>query len=262
LRPDQEDGEGKPAGDARPNGTIQWTSRCDNLEFFGDDFRARQWISRAHRNPWVMARMRTLLRQEYLTFVTDHDDEQVLVEIARLLSVGRLHLHRERFQKIESEVGTAVEAEPEEQVVAPRQAEPAPVEKAAPPPEEPMFSEGVDPHALAEAQRQAAAAGLPFCEECMKARLARAVPEAPEFSADIDALAMAQAQREAAETGVPFCEECFKAAQKARAPVETPPEEPHFPANVDAAAMAAAQQAAAEQGTAFCEECYKAAMQK
>jgi hypothetical protein len=38
--------------------------------------------------------------------------------------------------------------------------------------EAPLFPSDIDPVAIAEAQRQAAAAGVPFCEECLRAQLA------------------------------------------------------------------------------------------
>ena len=246
---------GGPANSEKPpDGMVAFTLRCDNLEFFGDGHRARQWASRALRNTWLMARLRVLLRQEFLTFATDHDDEQLVVEVARLLSIGRLHLHRKRRERIESEVGAVVEAVPAEEVVAPKPAAPAPVEKPAPPPEEPMFAESVDPEQLAEVQKKAAKLGVPFCEECQKARLAA---ERQEFPESIDAVALAEAQKNAAERGVPFCEECMK-AQLEQAREETP----EFSPQVDAAALAAAQQSAAQHGIPFCEECQKARLEQ
>ncbi|MEO8369940.1 MAG: hypothetical protein ABI806_12135 [Candidatus Solibacter sp.] len=45
---------------------------------------------------------------------------------------------------------------------------------AGPPPDPPLFPDDIDAGAIAAAQKEAAALGLPFCEECLKAQLAAA----------------------------------------------------------------------------------------
>jgi len=45
---------------------------------------------------------------------------------------------------------------------------------AGPAPDPPLFPDDVDAAAIAAAQKEAAALGLPFCEECLKAQLAAA----------------------------------------------------------------------------------------
>ncbi len=92
---------------------------------------------------------------------------------------------------------------------------------------EPEIAEdtSLDADAQADALEQAAAAGVPFCEECEKARLAAAGAAAQdaveekesEETASLDAAAQADTMRRAADDGVPFCEECEKAKAAAAA---------------------------------------------
>ena len=51
---------------------------------------------------------------------------------------------------------------------------PAPQRESAPAPEAPLFPPDIDALAIAEAQKQAAAEGVPFCEECLRAQMATA----------------------------------------------------------------------------------------
>jgi len=80
--------------------------------------------------------------------------------------------------------------------------------------EEPV-DERIDAVAQAAAMRQAAAEGLPFCEECEKARqaeLAASQADAtPDPYADTDVAAQAAVMQQAATDGAPFCEECERA---------------------------------------------------
>jgi hypothetical protein len=113
-----------------------------------------------------------------------------------------------------------------------------PAAPPAPPVGEAMFSEAVDAELLATAMKEAARQGVPFCEECEKAKLAnerrQAAKSAPAlsakgpaaalpadaapvvFSEDTDAAATADAMKNAAQLGVPFCEECMKKELEAK----------------------------------------------
>jgi hypothetical protein len=107
----------------------------------------------------------------------------------------------------------------------------------------------------------AARDGVPFCEECEKARLeeeaAAAAPQ-PNPYAGTDVAAQSAVMSEAAATGAPFCEECEKARLEEEAAAKSPAPEPDPYAGTDVAAQAAAMQKAATNGTPFCEECEKA----
>ena len=100
---------------------------------------------------------------------------------------------------------------------------PAPVTD---PPDEPTLPADCDPVAQAQALKDAAQKGTPFCAECAKAAQARiaATPTAPApveppstLGPNNDAPAQAQALREAAEIGAPFCAECEKARKEQEA---------------------------------------------
>jgi hypothetical protein len=51
---------------------------------------------------------------------------------------------------------------------------PAPPRDSTPPPEAPLFPSDIDALAIAEAQKRAAADGVPFCEECLRAQMSMA----------------------------------------------------------------------------------------
>ena len=126
--------------------------------------------------------------------------------------------------------------------------------------EEPA-DERIDAVAQATAMRQAAAEGLPFCEECEKARQAElAVSQAaplPDPYVGVDVAAQAAAMQQAAVDGVPFCEECEKARQAELAASQRDAT-PDAYADTDVAAQAAVMRQAATDGAPFCEECERA----
>ena len=109
----------------------------------------------------------------------------------------------------------------------------------APPPQDPAMHD-VDATAMAQAMKEAARLGVPFCEKCTRAKLQqarsqaapapsrakrqKAPPAPPQDPAmhDIDAAAMAQAMRDAARAGAPFCEKCERARLRAEREGRTP----------------------------------------
>jgi hypothetical protein len=103
---------------------------------------------------------------------------------------------------------TSIKSEPELQAHAE-------IEEAAP-----QSEDEIDAKTMAAAMKDAARQGIPFCEECTKARLRLEKQSAPKAASaardtrindDIDAKAMAAAMKDAARQGIPFCEECTKA---------------------------------------------------
>jgi hypothetical protein len=79
------------------------------------------------------------------------------------------------------------------------------------------LSPDLDAVEMAQAMREAARMGVPFCEECTRARLRSAAkkPEPkPSLEQQLIAEASVDALVKAAHAGVPFCEECAKAAAK------------------------------------------------
>ena len=123
------------------------------------------------------------------------------------------------------------------------QAAPSPTKRQkappAPPPQDPAMHD-VDATAMAQAMKEAARLGVPFCEKCTRAKLQqarsqaapgpspakrqKAPPAPPQDPAmhDIDAAAMAQAMRDAARAGAPFCEKCERARLRAEREGRTP----------------------------------------
>jgi hypothetical protein len=65
----------------------------------------------------------------------------------------------------------------------------------------------IDSPAAAEALKQAASDGVPFCEKCTRTPAA-AEPQKDSQLKNVDAARMAQAMKDAAHSGVPFCEKC------------------------------------------------------
>jgi hypothetical protein len=104
------------------------------------------------------------------------EDASLLEQLARWLVAGRIQIAaRTRppltaiFSDREEKEATAIPWD------APEPATPAPPA----PKEEPTFPPNIDAIAIAAAKREAARLGLPFCEECMKKRLARERKEPP-----------------------------------------------------------------------------------
>ena len=103
--------------------------------------------------------------------------------------------------------------------------------------EESTFSSTVEALALARILKGAAEQGIPFCEECEKARQAKPVRKSVEppppaaapalveestCSPSVEVTALVQVLKNAAKRGVPFCEECEKAdAARRREPEVT-----------------------------------------
>jgi hypothetical protein len=165
----------------RDHSVCQW-DRCHGCQRPGrfvhrDDPEA--WLRGFKSDPGAMRDLRVIAYQ-YVERVTVSrvTDDQVCVQIARLIVQGRLRL-----------CGPPIEAQPRTQ---PRQ------EVRLPPPR---------PTAPSPAPRRV-----------REAEVATASPvESPTFAASMDGLAQAKALREAARAGVPFCEECDRAAGAVRA---------------------------------------------
>jgi len=148
------------------------------------------------------------------------DDAQVKDQLAAALDEGRLRTGQ----------GAKVELRPLDQLQpVPLPALPAPASspRAAPAPApaapvETTFAPNLDVAAQVAVLLQAARDGVPFCEECERAKRERAAPpsapaalaEAPMTrNPEVDAQVAAQVAvlLQAAQDGAPFCEECERA---------------------------------------------------
>lgn len=98
------------------------------------------------------------------------EDASLLEQLARWLVAGRLQIAARTRPPLAAILPDRdEEAEAALPWDAPEPAAPAP----AAPKEEPTFPPDIDAIAIAASKREAARLGVPFCEECMKKRLAR-----------------------------------------------------------------------------------------
>jgi hypothetical protein len=229
---------------------------------------------------------------------------EVLVQVAQHCAVGAIKLAPPTaFRRSQAGGGRVARSEPATEAEPPPEEEgtsyyeePAPIVEPEPVVEPgPRDEEAVDAVVQAAALRQAADAGIPFCEECEKGRqrqalqagarepIARAAAPpvaAPRPVVEEKSVAAAQASalKAAAATGAPCCEECEEARQKQASPAETPAPAPQSVAAPSApptappvalpapaaeekgvaAAQASALKAAAAVGAPCREECEEA----
>jgi hypothetical protein len=144
-----------------------WNDRADHeyIEFQGSETLALQWANQLRGDVSAWYALRGLLGGTFPL-----SDEQIAHEVAWRLTSGAW-VARRRLVKW---VASGGETHPVDGAAFPKEdRRPAP-----PPPSQvadaPLFPGDIDPEAIAEAQKQAAALGVPFCEECLKAQMAAA----------------------------------------------------------------------------------------
>jgi hypothetical protein len=157
-----------------PLGNDEWCL-CDSseppdhecMQFEGNETIALRWASQFHGDLFAQRTMRRLLGST----IPPRSDEQVAREVAWRLARGVWTAHRPGI-----EIPTADRGVPQEAPVAFPQQErrQAPPRDSTPPPEAPLFPSDIDALAIAEAQKRAAADGVPFCEECLRAQMSMA----------------------------------------------------------------------------------------
>jgi hypothetical protein len=243
----------------------------ENVSSFHAGMKAVAETSRfeaAHASPGAheIPKSRLLVRDEPVRMIAGISHEPP-AETASGLSIQDQHFDMRAAMKAE-EQGSQVEASdvppvPAANVVAAMSpapvsarldvSSPAPPQTRRPSPA-PEFERDIDAEVMAEAMREAARTGAPFCEKCTRARMQQAAearvrqqavpapplpaapppeprvrqqavpaprPVAPPAQrqdpemADVDAAAMADAMRDAARQGAPFCEKCTRARLRA-----------------------------------------------
>jgi hypothetical protein len=97
-------------------------------------------------------------------------DEQIAEEVARRLTSGAWVARRRRSARFSMSGLEQAEAGPAFPTEGRRSATPQRV--SGPAPDLPLFPDDIDPAVIANAQKRAAALGIPFCEECLRAQLA------------------------------------------------------------------------------------------
>ena len=137
----------------------------DFFQFRGSKTLALQWARQFRGHLFAAEALRGLVRG---TFSPRGDEETVEVVACRLASgawLARRPVVKSAYQ-IRSREEQPAEAFPKE-----TRRSPAPSGPSGPAPDPPLFPGDVDAGAIAAAQKEAAALGLPFCEECVREQL-------------------------------------------------------------------------------------------
>lgn len=135
-------------------------------EFRGTKTLALQWARQFRGDSFALSALRRLLGGKFPPL----SDEQIAQEVAWRLTSGTWVARR----RVVKWVARGGESRPVDAAAFPkedRRSAPPPSSQA---PDAPLFPGDIDPVAIAEAQKQAAALGVPFCEECLKAQMAAA----------------------------------------------------------------------------------------
>jgi hypothetical protein len=143
-----------------------WRDQPDHeyTEFHGSKTFALQWANQFHGDLFALSTLRRLLGGTF----PPRSDEQVAQEVAWRLTSGAWVARR----RVVTMAASAGGRRPEEAAAAPRDRRPAPPRAPGPIPDAPLFPGDIDPAAIAEAQKNAAALGAPFCEECLRTQTA------------------------------------------------------------------------------------------
>ncbi len=144
-----------------------WADEPDpgGMELSARDALAVQWLNQFHGDVFALRNMRRLLGTEHPW----SDDEQVFADVACRLARGVWKARRAALVLYPAgSPGGAVEAAP----FPKEERRPAPSPPPSPAADPPVFPGDIDPAAIAQAQKQAAELGVPFCEECLRAEMA------------------------------------------------------------------------------------------
>jgi hypothetical protein len=133
------------------------------FEFLGREALALQWLNQFQEDVFVLRTLRRLLGN---TFPVP-TDEQILKSVAVKLGTGYWKARR-RILKPPLSTGPAAPVEAPAFPIAERRRS---VVVSTPAPDPPLFPNDIDAAAIAQAQKAAAALGIPFCEECLRAQL-------------------------------------------------------------------------------------------
>lgn len=143
-----------------------WEDEPDSsyVELTGREAYLIQWLKQFQGDVYAIRAMRGLLGASHPW----SDDEQVFADSLGRLTTGAWKARRDAFSLFPVS-GTA---EPGEAAPFPIEERRAASSSPGPAPDAPVFPSDIDPAAIAQAQQEAAALGVPFCEECLRAQLA------------------------------------------------------------------------------------------
>jgi hypothetical protein len=199
---------------------FRWNDHPNPYRNRPDD--ALNWLRQYQTNAIAMAEFTDLLRNSVTGGYISGDPQLILRQLADKMSTGEIQVCVELCGPStlmawsgdgEAEPDLTDADESSSPAAAPASDSPPPAAASADDDEspEPTLAGTTDPAAMAQALKDAAEKGTPFCEECAKAAAEQLVSPSPEPEVDIDP-ATAAILKEAAQDGVPFCEECVKAA--------------------------------------------------
>jgi len=145
----------------------KWSDRPDGkvTEFQGSKTLALQWANQFRGDLFATNALRDLLGRTFAPL----SDVEIAEGVASRLTSGVWLARRRAVEwaptiRERSQAAGPSPNDVRRPAVAPR--------TPGPTPDPPLFPDDVDAAAIAAAQREAAAMGLPFCEECLKAQLA------------------------------------------------------------------------------------------
>jgi hypothetical protein len=134
------------------------------IEFRGSNALALQWANQFRDDLFAFGALRRLFCGTF----PPRSDEEIAQEVAWRLTSGAWLARRRRDERASPGGGAPVEVA----VPFSKQDRRPPPSTPSQGPDAPLFPGDIDPMAIAEAQRNAAALGIPFCEECLRAQLA------------------------------------------------------------------------------------------
>jgi hypothetical protein len=142
-----------------------WSDQPDDeyTEFRGSETLALQWANQLRGDIFALYALRRLLGGTFPL-----SDEQIAHEVAWRLTSGAWVARRRMIKWVAS----GGQTHPVNAAAFPKEDRRSAPPPPSPAPDAPLFPGDIDPVAIAEAQKQAAALGVPFCEECLKAQLA------------------------------------------------------------------------------------------
>jgi hypothetical protein len=145
-----------------------WSDRADLdfIEFRGSETLAQQWAYQLRSDVFALDALRRLLGGAFPPL----SDEQIARAVACRLTSGTW-VARRGVTKWVATGGATVAADAAAFPKEDRRSQP-PARASGPIPDAALFPGDTDPVAIAEAQKRAAALGIPFCEECLKAQMA------------------------------------------------------------------------------------------
>ena len=148
---------------------------CEPYPGLRDGLWARMFLQGLARDPLAAVAIRHVLWGETHPWtMTKTTGVDATGQMADLLSRGIWHVHAPRLPDDQGGgVSEAEELDIAEIAPAPAASD-GPAPQAAPPPEDALLPRNADEAAIAAGMKLAALLGIPFCEECARAALARA----------------------------------------------------------------------------------------